>query len=315
MILGIDTSCYTTSLAVVNDEGSLLADCRRLLPVAEGACGLAQSQAFFLHLMQAPQLLRQVYEKVSPQALKAIAASTRPRPLADSYMPVFRMGENMGRMLADTLDLPFFATSHQEGHVAAALWSLDKPLTQRSFLALHLSGGTGELLRVAKKAGGFDLEIIGDCDLAPGQYIDRIGVALGLPFPAGAPLEQLALAAAGSDSNLRLPLSVHEGHIYFCGPQSAAKRLIATGAPPGELAYAVFSNIAASVAKAISFAAAENDLHDVVLAGGVMANSIIKEKLSSLLEDAVRLHFAGPRFAGDNAVGVALLAGELGDKL
>ncbi len=313
MILGIDTSCYTTSLAVVDDEGSLLADCRRLLPVAEGACGLAQSQAFFMHLMQAPQLLRQIYETAAPQALRVVAASTRPRPLPDSYMPVFRVGENMGRMLADTLHLPFFATSHQEAHLAAALWSLDKPLPQRRFLALHLSGGTGELLRVEKKPGGFDLDIVGDCDLAPGQYIDRIGVALGLPFPAGAPLEELARQAAGSD--LRLPLSVRESHIYFCGPQSAAKRLLDGGTPPCELAYAVFSNIAQSLAQAILFAAAENDLYDVVLAGGVMANSIIKEQLSLLLQDSVQLHFAGPRFAGDNAVGVALLAGGLEDKL
>ena len=219
----------------------------------------------------------------------------------------------MGRMLADTLHLPFFATSHQEAHLAAALWSLDKPLPQRRFLALHLSGGTGELLRVEKKPGGFDLDIVGDCDLAPGQYIDRIGVALGLPFPAGAPLEELARQAAGSD--LRLPLSVRESHIYFCGPQSAAKRLLDGGTPPCELAYAVFSNIAQSLAQAILFAAAENDLYDVVLAGGVMANSIIKEQLSLLLQDSVQLHFAGPRFAGDNAVGVALLAGGLEDKL
>ncbi|MGI5891368.1 MAG: O-sialoglycoprotein endopeptidase [Bacillota bacterium] len=309
MILGIDTSCYTTSLAIVDYNGVALADCRQLLQVPDGACGLAQSQALFLHLAQFPQLLQQVYQIVDNKKIKGICASTRPRPVEGSYMPVFRVGGSIARMLADTLNVPFAATSHQEGHLQAALWSLDKPLDEEEFLALHLSGGTGEVLHVKRQKGAFAITIIGDSDLAAGQYIDRIGVAMGLPFPAGSHLEKLARQATGPP--IKLPVSVKENHIYFNGPQSAAKRLLDQGEDFNRLAWAVLINIADSLAQAMIFISRQSGIKKVLLAGGVMANSIIKERLLTQLNDHAELYFARADYAGDNAVGVALLGRDI----
>ena len=168
------------------------------------------------------------------------------------------------------------------------------------FLAVHLSGGTGELLYVEPQAAGFSIRVIGDTDLPPGQFIDRVGVALGLPFPAGPEIEKLAACASSTD--FRLTGCVRGTHISFSGPESAAQRAVVAGVPPAEVAAAVLDNIAKSLAKAIGAARAEYGCQHVLLAGGVAANQRIRKRLHSL-----QLNFAQPQYAGDNAVGVALL--------
>jgi len=307
MILGIDTSCYTTSMAAVDMEGQLIADVRSLLPVEEGARGVSQSQAFFSHVSQISYILQEVYAKVDKKSIKGVCASTRPRPLPGSYMPVFRVGENIGRIIADTLSLPFAATSHQEGHLAAALWSCDASLDER-FLAVHLSGGTSEILQGEKKNGGFAIDILGGSDLAAGQFVDRVGVSLGLPFPAGSHLEKLAASAT---ETIKLPVSVRGCEISFSGPESAASRLITKGVEPAALAAAVFDNITNALALAIREAAKNSGLHQVLLGGGVAANGYIRRELPQKLEGIAEVYFAAANYAGDNAVGTALLGREL----
>lgn len=307
MIIGIDTSCYTTSAAAVGMDGKLIADVRSLLPVEKGARGVSQSQAFFSHVSQSSHILHELYGQVDKKHVKGVCASTRPRPLPGSYMPVFRAGENMGRIIADTLSVPFASTSHQEGHLAAALWSCQKEL-DKSFLAVHLSGGTSEILQVQKQEGGFMIDILGGSDLAAGQFVDRVGVALGLPFPAGPHLEELAASATEA---LKLPVSVQGCELSFSGPESAAGRLIAKGADPAALAAAVFANISEALALAIGRAAQRSGLRQVLLGGGVVANTYIRNDLAQKLAGIIEVYFAKERYAGDNAVGAALLGREL----
>jgi len=294
-------------MAAVDMDGKLIADVRSLLPVEKGARGVSQSQAFFSHVSQISQILYELYEKADKRYVKGVCASTRPRPLPGSYMPVFRAGENIGRIIADTLSVPFASTSHQEGHLAAALWSCEKDLDER-FLAVHLSGGTSEILQVQKQEGGFMIDILGGSDLAAGQFVDRVGVALGLPFPAGPHLEKLAAAAT---EVIKLPVSVRGCEISFSGPESAASRLIAKGAQPAALAAAVFANISEALALAIGEAVKRSGLRQVLLGGGVAANSYIRGDLSAKFAGIAEVHFAASPFAGDNAVGTALLGREL----
>ena len=304
MILGIDTSCYTTSLAVVDENEKLLADYRQLLPVREGSRGLAQSEAFFTHVNQLPLLLAGVYGEISPSSLTAICVSNKPRSLPDSYMPVFRAGESLAKVLSSSLNIPLYFTSHQDGHLAAAMWSLactwDEP-----FLAVHISGGTTELLLARPQPGGFCLQIAGGCDLAAGQFVDRVGVALGLPFPAGPHLEALALTAEGN--KIKLPVAAQGTHISFSGPQSAAARLLAQGVEPKELAKAVFFNIGESLVRAVTVALRENNLSRVIFMGGVAANSLVQGYIKERLANQAEVAFADKQYSGDNAVGTAVI--------
>ncbi len=135
----------TTSCALVTPEGEILSSSRRLLTVEDGARGLMQSQGLFQHVKNLPQMVQNVMADVSDAEICAVCASTRPRPAEDSYMPVFRAGESQARAAASLLRVPFYPASHQEGHVRAAM--VDAGIDEtKPFLALHLSGGTTEIL-------------------------------------------------------------------------------------------------------------------------------------------------------------------------
>ena len=188
-VLGLDTSNYTTSAAVFDGgEGRNLA---RLLEIRPGELGLRQSDALFQHVKRLPALLEELGQEGGLQGLSAVGASTRPRAVEGSYMPCFLAGEGQGRGIASALGVPFYAHSHQQGHLAAAAWSAGRlDLLDRPFLAWHLSGGTTELLLVRPEGTSVAAEIIGGTsDISAGKLIDRAGVLMGLPFPAGKALD------------------------------------------------------------------------------------------------------------------------------
>ena len=303
MILALDTSCYTTSLALMSDNGCLLSDKRRPLNVPAGSTGLRQSDALYQHFKALPELLAAAVAKIDVAKINAVAAATRPRSVAGSHMPVFEAAANYGRVLSLAWAKPLYAFSHQEGHIAAALWALELAWTE-PFLSVHLSGGTTEILLVTPHKAGFTCEILGSSDLPAGQFVDRVGVALGLPFPAGPALEQLA--AQAPQAELRLKTAVKGCEISFSGPESAAQRLIKAGANGPELAQAVFANIGRSLSKALRQAANQSGCQKVLLAGGVAANQQIKQQVQAECA-GLQIHFAPPAYAGDNAVGIARL--------
>lgn len=310
LFLGIDTSYYTSSVALVDATGRLLADQRRPLAVAAGERGVSPPQAVWNHLKALPEeaepLLRAYGSRIA-----AVAASVRPRPAKGSYLPPFKVSEGFGRTVAAALGVPFYPTTHQEMHIMAGLWSADRPPAGRQFLAVHLSGGTTELIRVTRRPGGFDEELLGGTmDLHAGQFVDRVGVALGLPFPAGPHLEKLA--ASGRPGAVRLSSVVQGLRVSFSGPETAAQRLVGR-ADPGDLALAVIHCISKTLEKWLRAAVAETGLKEVLVVGGVSANQLLRVRLRSRLEHpavGASLAFAQPRFSTDNGVGTALLARE-----
>ena len=189
-VLGLDTSNYTTSVALFDGERGVNLGC--LLEVRPGELGLRQSDALFQHVKRLPQLL----EQLEIGDIRAVGASTRPRAVEGSYMPCFLAGELAASAAAGVLGAPKYAFSHQAGHVAAALHSagLDT-FWQRAFIAFHVSGGTTEALLVEPDARcGFAIRrLAGSLDLKAGQAVDRVGAMLSLPFPAGPSLERAAL--------------------------------------------------------------------------------------------------------------------------
>lgn len=312
LFLGIDTSYYTTSVAVVDGAGRLLADRRRPLAVRQGERGHSPAEAVWKHVKALPEEVEAVLHAHRAEGqFVAVAASTRPRPVEGAFLPPFKVSEGTGRTVAAALGVPFYPSSHQEMHIMAGLWSAERPPVGAEFLAVHLSGGTTELIRVTRRPGGFGEELLGGTiDLHAGQFVDRVGVALGLPFPAGPALE--TLAAAGEPGRVVLPSHVHGWSVSFSGPETAAQRLVGQVAP-ADLALAVFACISKTLEKWLRPAVAAAQLSEILIVGGVAANGLVRSRLREKLEHrAVGAHlaFAQARYSTDNAVGTALLAAE-----
>lgn len=307
-VLGIDTSNYTTSVAAVDLEGNFLDQKRKLLEVPLGERGLRQSEALFAHLKIIDSLLADLDKPTSK--LVALSVSERPRAKEDSYMPVFLVGLQFGRVLSQMMQIPLFLFSHQEGHLESAVYS-GKFKPERPFLSLHLSGGTTELLLVEKTGAHYKEEIIAHTqDLSAGQFVDRVGVALGLKFPAGPALESLAL---NSQNILVIPSFFKEGKASFSGAETAALRHIRQGVNYSDVARATENCVAKTIEKMLIWGMKESKIKEVLLMGGVMANSHIRSCLEKRLTHpavGAKLKFASPALSSDNAVGIARLGAE-----
>lgn len=302
-VVGIDTSCYTTSVCVLDDQGRLVADCRRMLTVKPGGRGLAQSEMVFQHTRNLPVVLEEALAEVGG-APAAIGATTCPRPLPDSYMPAFLVGSGFAKALALSHRIPLFSLSHQENHILAGIWSAGGPLSER-FLAVHASGGTTEIVLTERRPAGIAVTLLGGSkDLHAGQFVDRIGVTLNLPFPAGRHLEALAETATGSVS---LPVAADGLSVSFSGPASHADRMLAAGAEPAQIARAVEVCIAESLVRLIRAGIKATGVQEVLLAGGVTANRFIRHYVSEHLTSC-RLFFPAPAYSPDNAAGAAYFA-------
>ena len=296
--LGIDTSNYTTSAAVFDGEGGENAG--RLLEVRPGELGLRQSDALFQHVKALPGRFAQLKEGGWLEGLCAVGASTRPRAVEGSYMPCFLAGESQGRTLASALGIPCSACSHQQGHIAAASWSAGRlDLLDRPMLAWHLSGGTTELLYVEPDGVNVKAALLGGTsDISAGQLIDRTGVLLGLEFPAGRAVDQLA--QEGNDSKFSVKLDNFT--FSLSGMENKVKTMAEQGAEKADIARFALLTVA-DVVKRVTLAALEQYSGlPVLCSGGVASNTLLRQVMEPL--GAV---FAQPRFSTDNAMGTAIL--------
>ncbi len=298
--LGIDTSNYTTSAARY-DGISVTDNRRKLLPVPKGMKGLRQSDAVFHHTRQLPDIV----SPLLPDAeLSAIGVSVSPTGAEGSYMPCFLTGKGMARVLGAAVNVPVYEFSHQQGHIAAALYSAGKlELLERNFLAFHVSGGTTEALLVSPggAAGPIALPAARSLDLKAGQAVDRVGVALGLPFPCGPELERLAL---GWTERVRTRPVLRGADCSLSGIENQCLDMIRKGHTKEETARYCLEAIAAALEGMCSALLSEHGGLPVVFSGGVCSNSILREKLSGRFG----AHFAAPEFSADNAAGIAILA-------
>lgn len=302
LYLGIDTSCYTTSVACVDEKG-IVYEKRTVLSVKLGQRGLRQSEGLFQHVRNLESLLPAMVASLDRSKIRGIGVSSRPRPEADSYMPVFLAGRMAAVSLGAGMGLEPYHTSHQQGHVRAALQGNEELLKHLPILGMHISGGTTEIFTVGE---GLSIRLLGGTeDLHAGQLVDRLGVAMGLPFPAGPCLEEAARAAGAT--NIKLPASVRGVRCSFSGVETAARSLLGK-AQMGELALAVYDCLARTFAKLMVQAGDKTGLNRVLLAGGVASSGLLREMLQERLEKSnMYLYFGDPALSTDNAVGVALL--------
>ena len=299
-VIGIDTSNYTTSIACFDGVGG--ENCSRLLPVKQGELGLRQSDAVFAHIKSLPELSGRLFSHVQANEITAVGVSTRPRAVDGSYMPCFMVGYSHAKMLSDTLKVPLVEVSHQQGHVAASLWSAGHlELMDEPHLAWHLSGGTTELLLVEPEGKNVRCtKIGGTTDISAGQLIDRTGQLLQLPFPSGKHLDELSREAALKET---FKVKCANREFSLSGVQNKVQQFHAAHGEPAETAaYAL-----RCVAKAV-YLASEQALKDypglrIVFSGGVASNSMLRDVIKPL-----KPIFSQPQFSTDNAMGVAVLA-------
>lgn len=309
VVIGLDTSCYTTSAAAVTVDGEVVASCRKLLPVPEGKRGLRQSEMVFIHTRQLPERMEELATHLNGMEIAAVCASARPRDDEESYMPAFHVGDATARSLAALLGVPCFASTHQRGHIRAAM--VDSGIRPGNLLAVHLSGGTTEVLSLIDDK----LTLLGGTlDLHAGQVVDRVGVAMGLQFPAGPHLEALAMQG---ESSAKLPANLADGdlHCHFSGAETQVQRWIAAGDMSKEnIAREVFDLLARTMARMIIAAAKQTGVRQVLIAGGVASSTLFRELVTERIHKKDRgLHvcFGKPEYSGDNAVGAALIGADM----
>lgn len=303
VIIGIDTSNYTTSVALMHTDGELIANIKYPLSVKTGERGLRQSDAVFAHVKNIPLAMADVREKLGNEKIVAVGVSEKPRRIEGSYMPCFLSGVSVAESIGAALSVPVYKFSHQCGHIMAAIYSSGCfELLKENFAAFHVSGGTTELLSVKPVEGGFDASLVGGTlDLNAGQLIDRIGVYMGLDFPAGPQMERLALMNTDKVPKKKVKTSGLE--INLSGVENMAKRLYEETKNQALTSAFVLDYIAEAIS-ALSMAYIDKYGETrFVYAGGVMSNSIIKAKLSSRFNSV----FAEPCMSADNAVGIAYL--------
>lgn len=301
-VLGLDTSNYTTSAAVFDGEEGR--NQGRLLEVRPGELGLRQSDALFQHVKHLPEVVEALLGEEGLGTVQAVGASTRPRAVEGSYMPCFLAGASQGQVLSQVLGVPFYAFSHQQGHLAAAAWSAGRlDLLDRPFLAWHLSGGTTELLRVEPEEDGVAVraEILGGTsDISAGQLIDRTGVLLGLPFPAGKGVEKLSRQAQKREY---YKVKVNGLTFSLSGMENKVRQMVQRGEEPAEIAWFAQETVCRVVQACTKAAMEVYPSLPVLCSGGVASNGRLKE----LLRQNCGALFAQPQFSTDNAMGTAIL--------
>ncbi len=302
--VGFDTSNYTTSAAVCDDGGEILANFKMPLPVKEGERGLRQSDALFAHIRHLPDLCEKLRTVIGGHTVAAIGCSTRPRNAEDSYMPVFLAGKSAAYACGAVANAPVYSFSHQDGHIMAALYRCGRreELLGRDFFAFHVSGGTTEGLAVTPVSEGFRIEkLAGTGDIHAGQAIDRVGVAMGLKFPCGKAMEELAQSFDGRI--LRHSVCVKNGVCSLSGVENLALSLYRETGDRRAVAAFVFDFIERTVIAMGEEMMAKRGTKPMLFAGGVMSNHLMRKHLGETFDAC----FAEPEFSADNAAGIALL--------
>ena len=309
LTLGVDTSNYTTSLALCSNN-TIIAQTRRLLPVDEGKCGLRQSEALFAHTKALPILAKELFESVGQEfKICAVGYSGYPRDVQGSYMPCFLAGQSFASAVAYSGNVPLYCFSHQAGHIRAALHNKDNlEIMGKDIISFHISGGTSEIVYVSKSNNRqvpFDIKILGGSDdLNAGQAIDRIGVKLGFDFPCGIELDKLSMQ---SNKHFKPKACVRGFEMSFSGLQNKCEKMLEQSEQPSDVARFLFSYISCSIIKVCQNIRQSFPDVPILFAGGVMSNTLIRNTLFEL----DNVYFALPELSRDNACGIALMANEM----
>ena len=302
--LGIDTSNYTTSCALYLPETNEFIQKKKLLPVKSGAIGIRQSDAVFHHTVQLPDLLDELMNDAPDVHIEAIGVSDAPRRQKGSYMPCFLAGLNSARSISAVSGKTLYRFSHQQGHIAAAVYSCgETELIKNDFLAFHVSGGTTDALLVTPDSENIITASLSasSLDLKAGQAVDRVGVMLGFDFPAGKYVDSLAVK---SDKKYKILVALKDGSCCLSGVENKCRKMFDSGEKKEDISCYCLSYIMSALIGMADYQLARHGNMPILFSGGVMSSAFLKAGLSKRFG----AYFAEPEFSCDNAAGVAYLA-------
>lgn len=298
-ILGIDTSCDDTGVGLVRD-GRVVANrvaSQTLLHQRYG--GVVPELASREHTQVIDGLVRQAIAEagIATSDLDVIAATRGP-----GLIGALLVGYTYGKGLAFALGKPFVAVHHLEGHIYAAL--AEHPEVEPPFLALIASGGHTHLFEV-RSWGEYKL-VGATLDDAAGEAFDKAARLLGLGYPGGPAIEELAKQGDPRKVPLGVPLQGQEGFAFsFSGLKTAVARAIEKRYPPADIA-ARFQQVAVEhLVQVVTRAADHTGLTTLLVTGGVAQNTVLKSQLQSA---GLRLLFPPRGLATDNGAMIALAA-------
>ena len=306
IILGIDTSCYTTSIAAISLDREIILNEKIILKVKKDNKGLRQSEAVFQHVNNMGEISKSINENLKNYNVVGICVSTKPRPVDNSYMPVFSVGYNFAKLLSSINNCPLYETTHQENHIEASLFN-NNLINKNKFLAVHVSGGTTEILLVEKDRNDYNIDIVGgSLDVSFGQLVDRLGVSLNYNFPCGKYIDDNALRCEEKIKE-GLKTSVKEGYMNLSGIENQINKII-NDYNKEYLSKILLDTLVRSMYKSLIYICNKYNIDEVVFGGGVSASGYIKKELSEKLRrEKIKLYFTDKEYATDNGVGCAII--------
>ena len=320
-VLGIETSCDETGVAIYDSEVGLLADCLySQVEIHAKYGGVIPELASRDHIRKTLPLIEEVIEKAGIDAseIEGVAYTAGP-----GLVGALLVGAAIGRTLGMAWDVPTIGVHHMEGHLLAPMLEPEPP--EFPFVALLVSGGHTQLVKV----GGIgQYELLGESlDDAAGEAFDKVGKMLGLPYPGGPHVAKLAQSGDPTRFNFPRPMINRPGLDFsFSGLKTYVRNTITSVCDEsGELAEQDAADIARAFEEAVvntlsikcRRALDETGYKKLIIAGGVSANL----RLRAVLEEAMakadgRLFYAQLKYCTDNGAMIAyagcqrLLVGE-----
>nr|ADI16330.1 metal-dependent proteases with possible chaperone activity [uncultured bacterium HF130_01F24] len=319
-VLGIETSCDETGVAIYDSREGLLGD-KLYSQVKTHAAfgGVVPELASRDHIRKTLPLIMELLSetRIPLGELDGIAFTAGPGLIGSLLV-----GASLGRSLAMGLDVPAVGVHHMEGHLLAPMLEPEPP--KFPFVALLVSGGHTQLVKVTKIG---DYQLLGESlDDAAGEAFDKVGKMLGLPYPGGPHLAKLALKGVTDTFQFPRPMVNRPGLDFsFSGLKTSVKNAISELSKEGDLDPQARANIARGFEDAVVSTLAikcrralkQTGLERLIIAGGVSANLNLRQVLESAMSEVGgRLYYAQPEYCTDNGAMIAyagcqrLLAGQ-----
>lgn len=324
IVLGIETSCDETGVALYDSESGLLADCLySQIEIHAKYGGVIPELASRDHIRKTLPLIREVVAEagIKQSDIGGVAYTAGP-----GLVGALLVGAAIGRSLGMGWDVPTIGVHHMEGHLLAPMLESEPP--EFPFVALLVSGGHTQLVNVA---GIGRYVLLGESlDDAAGEAFDKVGKMLGLPYPGGPHVAQLAQQGVAGKFTFPRPMTNRPGLDFsFSGLKTAVRTSIAEVSDSqggleeqqrADIARGFEDAVVATLAIKCNRALQQTGLQTLIIAGGVSANLQLREVLQqTVAKNNAKLFYAQPRFCTDNGAMIAyagcqrLLAGQHDD--
>ena len=304
LIMALESSCDETACAIVKGGREVLANVvASQIKIHEEFGGVIPEIAAREHLEAVNVVVEETFRQagVNPEDITAFAGTVGP-----GLVGCLLVGLNATKSLALAYDKPFIGINHLNAHISANF--IDTEL-KPPFIALLVSGGHTQIIDVKSYS---ELEIIGETiDDAVGEAYDKVARLIGLPYPGGPKLDKLA--QEGNPFAFKLPEAKVDGYNFsFSGLKTAVLRLVKSfdgkEMPVADICASFQECVSSTLLKKVKRAAEERGYRQVVLAGGVAANSEIRKKIFDLKHEGYDVYAPIMKYCTDNASMVASAA-------